>query len=63
MVLEDNVDAWTADHCINAADVPGVLFTTRKIRVRDPGLKDLPVSLLGLFGVAPGAGMTGRSVY
>ena len=25
MVLEDNVDAWIADHCINAADVPGVL--------------------------------------
>jgi len=63
MVLEDNVDAWTADHCINAADVPGVLFTTRKIRVRDPALKDLPVSLLGLFGLEPATGMTGRSVY
>jgi predicted AlkP superfamily phosphohydrolase/phosphomutase len=62
-VLEDNVDAWTADHCINAADVPGVLFTTRKLRVADPALKDLPVSLLELFGVKPAAGMTGRSVY
>ena len=63
MVLEDNVDAWTADHCINAADVPGVLFTTRKIRVGDPALKDLPVSLLALFGVKPAPEMTGRSVY
>jgi predicted AlkP superfamily phosphohydrolase/phosphomutase len=63
MVLEDNVDAWTADHCINAADVPGVLFTTRKIRVLDPALKDLPVSLLGLYGLKAPAEMTGRSVY
>jgi predicted AlkP superfamily phosphohydrolase/phosphomutase len=62
-ILEDNVDPWTADHCINAADVPGVLFTTRKIRVADPALKDLPVSLLALFGLPPGTGMTGRSVY
>lgn len=63
MVLEDNVDAWNADHCINAADVPGVLFTTGRLRVTDPALKDLPVSLLALFGIAPGPQMTGRSVY
>jgi predicted AlkP superfamily phosphohydrolase/phosphomutase len=63
MVLEDNVDAWTADHCINAADVPGVLFTTRKLRVSDPALKDLPVSLLALYGLRPPTEMTGRSVY
>jgi predicted AlkP superfamily phosphohydrolase/phosphomutase len=62
-ILEDNVDPWTADHCINAADVPGVLFTTRKTRLQDPSLKDLPVSLLALFGLPPGPGMTGRSVY
>ena len=61
--LEDNADAWIADHCINAADVPGVLFTTRKIHLTDPSLKDLPVSILALFGLPPGAGMTGRSVY
>jgi predicted AlkP superfamily phosphohydrolase/phosphomutase len=63
MVLEDNVDAWTADHCVNAADVPGVLFTTRTLRLSDPALKDLPVSVLALFGLKPETGMTGRSVY
>src|SRR6185312_6215971 len=40
-VLEDNTDAWIADHCINAADVPGVLFSSRKIRDTNPGLKDV----------------------
>jgi predicted AlkP superfamily phosphohydrolase/phosphomutase len=63
MVFENNTDAWSADHCINAADVPGVLFSTRKIRLNDPALKDLPVSLLALFGLPPATGMTGRSVY
>jgi predicted AlkP superfamily phosphohydrolase/phosphomutase len=62
-VLEDNDDPWIADHCINAADVPGVLFTTQKLRVADPALRDLPVSLLALFGLPPGTGMNGRSVY
>jgi predicted AlkP superfamily phosphohydrolase/phosphomutase len=62
-ILEDNIDPWTADHCINAADVPGVLFTTRKLRVTDPSLKDLPVSILSLYGLPPGPGMTGRPVY
>jgi predicted AlkP superfamily phosphohydrolase/phosphomutase len=61
--IENNDDAWIADHCINAADVPGVLLTTRKIQLQDPGLKDLPVSLLALFGLPAGTGMTGRSVY
>ncbi|HEY3825500.1 MAG TPA: alkaline phosphatase family protein, partial [Bryobacteraceae bacterium] len=47
--FQDNTDAWIADHCINPADVPGVLFTTRKIQPSNPGIKDLPVSLLALF--------------
>jgi predicted AlkP superfamily phosphohydrolase/phosphomutase len=59
----DNTDAWIADHCINAADVPGVLFTTRKVKPINPGLKDLPVSLLALFDIAPEPGMTGHSIY
>jgi predicted AlkP superfamily phosphohydrolase/phosphomutase len=62
-VLENNNDPWIADHCINPADVPGVLFTTRKIRVTDPSLKDLPVSLLSLFNLAAGPGMTGRRIF
>ena len=61
--IEDNIDAWIADHCINAADVPGVLFTTRPIRLSDPSLKDLPVSILSLFGIAPEPEMHGHSIY
>jgi predicted AlkP superfamily phosphohydrolase/phosphomutase len=49
-VFEDNTDAWIADHCINAADVPGVLFTSPGIAVNDRSLKGLSRVILGLFG-------------
>jgi predicted AlkP superfamily phosphohydrolase/phosphomutase len=62
-VLADNTDAWIADHCVNPADVPGVLFTSRKSAAVVAGIADLPVSILMLFGIAPESGMHGHSVY
>ena len=62
-ILEDNTDAWIGDHCINAADVPGVLLSNRTILARDPSLADLPVTILRLFGGSPDPGMQGRSVF
>jgi hypothetical protein len=62
-VLEENTDAWLGDHCINPDDVPGVLLSNRVLRAATPGLKDLTVTILGLFGAGPGAGMSGRSVF
>jgi predicted AlkP superfamily phosphohydrolase/phosphomutase len=59
-LVEDNKDAWMGDHCINAADVPGVLFSNRKLGAGAPRLKDVTVSILQLFGVGPGPGMSGR---
>jgi predicted AlkP superfamily phosphohydrolase/phosphomutase len=62
-VLEDNTDAWLGDHCINPDDVPGVLLSNRALRAGRPQLKDLTVTILGLFGAGPGVGMSGRSVF
>ena len=62
-VIEDNNDAWIADHCINPDDVPGVLFTTRKISLANPRLKDLPVSLLAEFGIPAPSEMSGHALY
>jgi len=61
-LIEDNRDAWIGDHCINPADVPGVLFSSRKVSIADPRLKDVTVSILHLFGVNPSPGMTGRNI-
>jgi predicted AlkP superfamily phosphohydrolase/phosphomutase len=61
--IEDNLDAWIGDHCIDAQHVPGVLIGSRKSQAPDPQLKDLPVSILGLFGVPTGRSYTGRDLY
>jgi len=62
-MVDDNTDAWRADHCIDPRFVPGVLISNRKSRAADPHLYDLTVSLLHEFGVAPLAGMIGHSIY
>ncbi len=62
-LVTDNDDAWIADHCIDPKQVPAVLFATRAISAEAPKLRDLPVSLLALYGVARPAQMTGRSVF
>src|ERR1035438_1495453 len=47
--IEDNNDAWIADHCIDPAAVPGVLFTRRPMRLDHPRLQDVTGLVLKLF--------------
>lgn len=47
--LENNNEAWIADHCVNAADVPGVLFTSWDYAAAQPTLKELGGAILRLF--------------
>ena len=49
--LEDNNDAWIGDHCINPVDVPGVLFTSRKVQREGLRLQDVTGFILQLFGL------------
>jgi predicted AlkP superfamily phosphohydrolase/phosphomutase len=62
-IIVDNNDAWIGDHCINAADVPGVLLTNRSTRIQNPQLKDVTLSVLAAFGVSPGTGMDGKALF
>jgi predicted AlkP superfamily phosphohydrolase/phosphomutase len=59
-VFEDNVKAWSGDHCIDPRLVPGVFFCNRKIEARDPALIDIAPTVLRLFGVEPPSYMDGR---
>jgi predicted AlkP superfamily phosphohydrolase/phosphomutase len=61
-VLEDNVKAWSGDHCIDPALVPGVLFSSLKLGRTDPSIMDVAPTVLELFGIAPPAHMDGRSL-
>jgi predicted AlkP superfamily phosphohydrolase/phosphomutase len=62
-VLMDNDSAWSADHCADALEVPGLLVCNRTIRRTDPSLVDLAPSILDDFGIATPPSMTGRSIF
>lgn len=61
-VFADNDRRWSGDHCVEPALVPGVLFSSRPLVDRDPGLMDVPVTIMSLLGVAAPAYMTGRDL-
>ena len=61
--VEDNTQAWIADHCMAAHLVPGVILSNRKIAAKDPGLVDIPSTILSEFGLQNGPGMIGKSVF
>ena len=59
-VFEDNVKAWSGDHCIDPRLVPGVFFCNRTMDTEDPALIDIAPTALKLFGVEPPPYMDGR---
>jgi predicted AlkP superfamily phosphohydrolase/phosphomutase len=62
-VFEDNVKAWSGDHCVDPRLVPGVFFCTRRIERDDPALIDIAPTALRLFGLEPPPYMEGRSLF
>jgi hypothetical protein len=62
-VLQDNINAWSGDHCIDRDAVPGVLFSSRPLRVERPALPDIAASALAAFGREVPQEMTGKSMW
>jgi predicted AlkP superfamily phosphohydrolase/phosphomutase len=61
-VLLDNDSAWSADHCADALEVPGVLFCNRSIGSGSPSLVDIAPSILAEFGLPTPPQMVGKNV-
>jgi len=59
-VFDDNVKAWSGDHCIDPAHVPGVFFFSRKISSKSPSIMDIAPTVLTLFGLPVPVHMDGR---
>jgi predicted AlkP superfamily phosphohydrolase/phosphomutase len=57
--IENNNDDWIGDHCINADDVPGVLFSNMHIDPHEPRLQDVTAAILKRFGLPPPKGYQG----
>ncbi len=62
-LLSDNDSAWSADHCMAADQVPGILFSNRPLASDGPALTDLAPTILEQFKVVVPPTMTGRSVF
>jgi len=58
--IETHSGQWSGDHCMDHTLVPGVLLANRPITAPDPSLRDLPVTILALYGIESPAGMHGR---
>ncbi len=59
----DNDLAWSADHCADALEVPGVLFSNRRILGKAPSLVDLAPTILAEFGLATPPQMVGKDLF
>ena len=62
-VLEDNMNPWSGDHCIDYTQVPGVLLSNRKISAIQPALTDIAPTILAEFGIPNSKDMMGQSVF
>ena len=50
-VFADNVSAWSGDHCMDPAGVPGILLTTRPLRKPAESLQNLAAAIVAEFGI------------
>jgi predicted AlkP superfamily phosphohydrolase/phosphomutase len=60
-VLMDNDSAWSADHCADALEVPGVLFCNHAVQAQSPSLVDLAPTILAEFGIKTPSSMVGKN--
>lgn len=61
-VLSDNENAWSADHCADIEEVPGIFFANRPIDALTPSLVDVAPTILADFGLAVPGTMTGKDI-
>jgi predicted AlkP superfamily phosphohydrolase/phosphomutase len=59
-IFEDNLKAWSGDHCIDPRLVPGVLFCNHRISEEKPAIVDVAPTVLKLFGLALPGHLDGR---
>ncbi|MBU0617353.1 MAG: alkaline phosphatase family protein [Planctomycetes bacterium] len=61
-IFSDNLKAWSGDHCLHPALVPGILFSSLKLSDDEANIIDLAPTTLELFGVERPKYMDGKSL-
>ena len=63
-VMDDNLKAWSGDHCSNEpALVKGIFFSSRRIARSDPKILDLCPTILSALGVSVPADLDGVDLF
>ena len=62
VLFEDNIKAWSGDHCIDPRIVPGIFFCNRKINTPNPSIIDIAPTSLEFFGLEIPPYMDGHSL-
>ncbi len=62
-VLTDNRSAWSADHCTDAQEIPGILCCNRPLHAAQPSLVDLAPTILSEFGLPTPSTMSGKNIF
>jgi predicted AlkP superfamily phosphohydrolase/phosphomutase len=63
VLLKVSTEKWSGDHCGAMEIVPGILFSNKKIALKDPHLYDLTPTILGEFGIQKPADMIGKNIF
>jgi predicted AlkP superfamily phosphohydrolase/phosphomutase len=63
VVIDVNPWPWSGDHSMARDAVPGTLISSVRINKPNPGILDLPVSILRFFGIEKPAQMVGSSIF
>ena len=62
-VLSDNDSAWSADHCADVSEVPGVIFSNKPIGADTPSLIDMAPSIMTEFGLKIPPSIEGKNIF
>jgi len=62
VVFCDNTKAWSGDHCIHPALVPGILAANRRLETKNAEIIDIAPTVLELLGVDKPGYMDGKSL-
>lgn len=61
-VFSSNLKAWSGDHCVHPALVPGVLFSNLPLQTGESNIIDMAPTILDLFGFDRPDYMDGKSL-
>lgn len=61
-LVGDRANLWSADHCMDPHNVPGMLLSNKDWKHPKPGLWDMAPTILNCFGLATPEEMDGTSI-